>query len=182
MVPPNSDSQSTATSDDVTGSAAVATDSVVADPVRESDDDALMWVGFVDAEQSRLKTTFLACVLARPAEACLRAAVGGGVWLPESGAVPVGQANSAADKDGGRRSLQRPQSPRFPAPDHEPPIPTMPGSSAGAGAPAGSLGAALIALMSAVLGLLGLAASRAVSLRRRRPPSSNLIPLLERPG
>jgi hypothetical protein len=110
----------------------------------------------------------------------LFAAAGG--WHVLETAAPAEERTARGAKGGGAQ--ERPQLPRSPIPDHQLPIPTMPGTSAGAGASegwhAGTVGAG--ALLCAFLGLIGLAASRAVTALERQLTPARLVSLLERPG
>lgn len=92
------------------------------------------------------------------------------------------QERTASGAKRGGAPKERPQLPRAPVPDHQLPIPTMPGTSAGAGGSEGSHAGTVGALLCAFLGLLGLAASRAVTALERRLTPARLVSLLERPG
>jgi hypothetical protein len=124
---------------------------------------------------------FAACVVGLSTGGCSVAQVLDGNWPTRLEAAHVGERGAGAGSGSGRPA-QRPKSPRPPAPDHQLPVPMMPGISVGSGTSEGFHGGAVLGLISAVPGHLALAGSRAVTLLGRRPPAAPFVSLLERPG
>jgi hypothetical protein len=105
----------------------------------------------------------------------------GGEWYVVDPAAPA-EERTAGGATHRIAHQERPQLPPVPAPDHQLPIPTMPGASAGAGGSEGSHAGAVGLLLFAFLGLCGLFASRAATLLEQRLTPARLVSLLERPG
>jgi hypothetical protein len=103
-----------------------------------------------------------------------------GEWHVVETTAPGEERTAGGAKGGGAQ--ERPQLPRTPIPDHQLPLPTTPGTSAGAGGSEGSHAGTVGALLCAFLGLLGLAASRAVPVLEQPLTAARLVSLLERPG
>jgi hypothetical protein len=173
---PTGDAQS---STDVAGEMTPAEDDATVVAVGQTL-DVRSWTGSFGAGQWHLERRFTGCLSALPAEGCAVSYVFVGQRGVGVEAAYV-RERSPTEARGGART-QRSEAPRRRAPDQRFPVPTMPGTSVGAGASEGFHGGAVLGLISAVLGLLALAGIRAVAHLERRPPTPALITLLERPG
>jgi hypothetical protein len=176
-VSPTGDAQPTTDlADEVTPSDYAATAVAVGETL-----DVGSWTGSFGADQWQLESRFSGCVSALSAEGCAFSHVfvgqrGGGLHTAHV------RERGPTEARGRSAPAQRPESPRRRAPERRLPVPTMPSSSAGAGASEGSHGGAVLGLISAEFGLLALAGIRALAHLERRPPTPPLISLLERPG
>jgi hypothetical protein len=104
-----------------------------------------------------------------------------GDWHGVGAGAPAQQRTIGGASSGGARR-DSPELPRTPIPDHQLPIPTMLGTSAGAGGSGGSHAGTVGALLFAFLGLLALAATRAKTAPESQLTPARLVSLLERPG
>jgi mucin-6/19 len=98
-------------------------------------------------------------------------------------AAQVGQPGARTGGESGRPDgSQRPTSPRLPAPDDEPPVPTAPGSLLGSGSSGGFQSGTDLGVITALFSLIPPRDDRPVTFVEQRRRPLHLFFFLERPG